>query len=110
MKQRKLWKRSACFKKYSHNLSESELVLFIVDQVEGTAKDALDILDIDFMGSRGLEKVWQILDQAHAKTGVAYEKLGSAPRRHGQSMKDWIVCLRRASFDLEAVDKHAEHL
>ena len=44
-----------------------------MDQVEGTAKDALDILDIDFMGSRGLEMVWQILDQAHAKTDMAYE-------------------------------------
>ena len=51
-----------------HNPSDSELALLIVDQVKGSAKDALDILQInDSMGSRGLEMFCQILDKAHAE-------------------------------------------
>ena len=57
-----------CLAKCFHDLSDSEPALLIAEQVKGTAKDVLAICEINnMMGSRGLEMVWQILDQAHAK-------------------------------------------
>ena len=44
-----LWKRSVCFIKCFHDLSDSELVLLIAVQVKGTAKNFLDILEINDM-------------------------------------------------------------
>ena len=47
------------------------LALVIVGQIEGTGKDALDILEInDTVGSCGLEMVWQNIDQARAQLTV----------------------------------------
>ena len=72
----KLWTRSAYLLLCFHDLPDSELALLIVVQVKGTAKDALDILQInDNVGSRGLDMVWQILDQSYAKlTGEKFDE------------------------------------
>ena len=77
-----------------HSLTDSPLAVFIVSQVKGTAKDALDILEInDIMGSRGSEKRGQILDQADAKlTGKTFDQAletrNSARPRHGHHTSD----------------------
>ena len=67
--------------------------------------------------SRGMEMVWQILDQAPAKYvgeefDEAHENWDSARRRHVQSVSNWIVDLRRGKFDLHAVisDRIKVHL
>ena len=96
---------SVCQLECVRDLSDSELASPIVGQVQRTAEDALVIIQIkDFVGSRGSEMVWQILDQAQAKqigdkSDVPCEDWDSARRRHGQSMHDWIMYLRRAMFD-----------
>ena len=57
--------------------SDHELALLIVPQLKGSAKDAVDICDVeDLEGSEGPQIVWQILDQAPGK--LAHERL---PRR-----------------------------
>ena len=50
--------------------------------VKGTAKDALGILQINnIMVSRGLEMIWQILDEAHAK--LKGDKIDEADEKQG---------------------------
>ena len=82
-------------------------------QVKGTAEGALGIRETqDVMGSCRSETVLLLLGEGHAKLtrekfDEAYGNCDSARRRHGQSMNDWIVHLRRAKFDMEVVGKHA---
>ena len=63
VKQYKLWERSVCPTECFHDLSDSGLAVLIAGQVKGTAKDALDIVEINgIMGSCGLELVCRILE------------------------------------------------
>ena len=63
-KQNKCCKRSANLTRQLHGLTDQELALLIVSQLKGTAKDLVDILEVeDLEGSAGHQMVWQILDQ-----------------------------------------------
>ena len=90
------WKMWVNFTLQLHGVTDQDLAFLIVSQLKGTAKVAVDISKVeDFEGSQGLQIVWQILDQSHGQ--FAHER-----QRHGLSVHDWIVDLKRTRLEVEA--------
>ena len=104
------WKKSVKIQKEVNGLPDTELALLIYSQVKGKAKSALEILEVDELQSpEGLAMVWSILDRAHERMeherlDEAYAAWDAARRKHGQSMDEWIVYLRKVKLELETQD------
>ena len=108
--QYRAWKKQTMITQKLYGLSDAELALIIYTQVRGRAKQLLEILEVaDLEKPDGSDMVWKILDRAydrveHERADDAYGAWESAHRKPGQSIDEWLTCLRKTKLDVEAQD------
>ena len=105
------WKKDITTLKILNKLTDEELALVLYTSFTGRTKQLVECLEIlEIRGTDGLERMWQILDDAFEQMGYermadAWKAWETAHRATGQPMTDFIAMLRKIKLELVTQDQ-----